>query len=534
MDYHQILYIEPLDEVAQVKEKMAKTKKEKVILVLPAENKKLKNIENLTSLKIEAQKLGKKLTIFSSDPPYQKLAEECGIEIEKSLIEDSFLAKQEISFRPKIRDIFPKKELEEITAEKTKAEKEIEKKPPLLKEPTPKKSKLLLNLLYTLFVISLIGGIIFCFYYLPKAEITLVPVSEEIEFASQFTVKKGTEIDLKGKLLPGTLLIKDKEVEKSFLSTGSEKRVDKATGKITVYNEDNSPHNFVPNTRFQTSDGKIFRQPQGSDWVSVPAGSKDNPGKVEIKVVADEAGEEYNIGPTKFTLPGLKGTAFFEKVYGKSKEAMKGGFIGEAKVVAKEDVVKATQEMQRLQENLAGEVKNDILKEIPPSLQFLKDSVITTKEKISFDKKVGEIGETFKGKAKVSTHLLKFNEEDVQKIIANIILDRVKEGIEFEEVVSSLEVNYEVVESKIEKCTNVGEEICEMEIKFTGKEKVAWKVTADDVKKAILGEDEQSFEKYIKEDMKGKIERAELKLWPFWVNKIPQKENRVFIQVKYE
>ena len=131
MDYQQILYIDPLEKVNQVKDKMAKTKKEKIILVLPAENKNLKNIENLTSLKIEAQKLGKKLTIFSSDPLYQKLAEDCGIEIEKSLIEESFLKKEEISFRPKIRDILPKKELGEIATKTEKIEKEPEKKPPL-------------------------------------------------------------------------------------------------------------------------------------------------------------------------------------------------------------------------------------------------------------------------------------------------------------------------------------------------------------------------------------------------------------------
>ena len=533
MDYQQILYIDPLEKVNQVKEKMAKTKREKIILVLPSENKNLKNIENLTSLKIEAQKLGKKLTIFSSDPLYQKLAEDCGIEIEKSLIEESFLKKEEISFRPKIRDILPKKELGEIATKTEKIEKEPEKKPPLLKEPTPKKARPIFNLIYAIFIISLLGGIIFCFYYLPKAEITLVPVSEEIDFASQFTVKKGTELDLQEKLLPGTLVIKDKEVEKSFLATGSEKRVDKATGKITVYNEDSSSHNFVPNTRFQTSDGKIFRQPEGSDWITVPAGSKGNPGKVVIDVVAGEAGEEYNISPTKFTLPGLKGTALFEKVYGKSTEAMEGGFIGEAKVVTKEDITKATQEMQRLQENLAEEVKKEVLEEISPDLQFLDDSAITNKEKIVFDKKVGEVAETFKGEAKISVFLLKFNEEDVQKIIAEIVSDRVKEGIEFEEVVSSLEINYEILEKKIDNCPNLQTE-CQMEIKFTGKEKVAWKVVTEDVRTAILGKDEQGFEKYVKEDMKGKIERAELKLWPFWVNKIPQKENRVFVQVQYE
>jgi len=533
MNFRQIFYIDPSEEINQVKEKMEKTKKETIILVLPEENQKLKNIESLTHLKVEAQKLGKKITIFSSDPKYRKLAEDCGIEIEKSLIEDSFLTKQEISFRPKIRDIFPKGELGEIAAKKIKEERKIKEKPLIPKEPTPKKTKALLNFIYFLLFVSLAGGAVFCFYYLPKAEITIVPVSDEIEFSGQFTVKKGADFNIEEKVLPGLLVTKEKEVEKSFLATGSEKRVDKAKGKITVYNEDGRSHNFLPNTRFKSQDGKIFRQPEDSDWILIPAGSKEKPGTVEIEVAAEEAGEEYNIEPTRFTLPGLKGTALFDKIYGKSENSMKGGFVGEAKVVTKEDINKATQETGRLQENIVNDVKEEILKEIPSGLQFLKDSIDVSKDKIAFDKKAGQVGETFKGKAKVEAFILKFDESDVQKIIASIVSNKVKEGIEFEEVVSSLEVNYEILENKIEKC-NVENEICEMEIGLGGKEKVAWKVTGEEVKKDILGKDEKGFEKYIKEDMKGKIEQAELKLWPFWVNEIPQKENRVFIQVQYE
>jgi len=212
---------------------------------------------------------------------------------------------------------------------------------------------------------------------------------------------------------------------------------------------------------------------------------------------------------------------------------MKGGFIGETKVVVEEDITEATQEMKRLRENLVDGAREEILEELPSNLRFLEDAVIISKEKITFNKKIGDIGQTFKGRANVTAFILKFEEEDIQRIIASIISNNVKEGIEFEEVVSSLEVDYEILESEIKKC-NIEDGTCKMEVGFQGKEKVAWKVTAEEVKTGILGKDEQGFENYIKEDMKGKIERAELKLWPFWVNSIPKKENRVFIQVEYK
>lgn len=529
MNFHQILYINLTDDLQSTKQKMKESKREKIILVLPGENKNLKNIESLTSLKKEAQMLGKILTIFSSDSYYRKLAEECGIEIEKSLIEDSFFKKEEVSFRPKIRDILPKREIEEKPipkkVEPEKPEEEILRKKPKIAPP----------LLYILFFVLLVGGGFFGFYYLPKAEILIVPAGEEIEFSGGFLVKKGGVFDLKASLVPGELIKKEKEVEKSFLATGSEKRVDKAKGEIVVYNEDSRPHNFLPHTRFQSPDGKIFKQPEGSDWISIPGGSKESPGKVKIKVVAEEAGEEYNIEPTKFTLPGLKGTDLYKKIYGKSTEKMEGGFIGEAKVLTKEDIEKARKEMERLEENLTSELEEEVLKELPLNLQFLRESIFVLKEGITFDKKVGTIGETFKGRAKVTEAVLKFEEKDIQRIIAAILKDKIKEEVEFEEVVSSLKVEYEVLESKIQGCIKeMPEEECQMEVKFKGKEKVAWKIEGEGIKMAILGKDPMEFEKYIREDMKGKIEKAELILWPFWVNKIPQRRDRIFIQVKYE
>lgn len=120
-------------------------------------------------------------------------------------------------------------------------------------------------------------------------------------------------------------------------ATGISSGGQKASGKITVYNNYGSaPQKLIANTRFQTKDGKIYRI-KGA--ISVPG-----MGMTEATVYADQAGEEYNIGPAEFTLPGLKGGARFEKVFAKSKSAMSGGSSGNARVVKKEDIdsVKAT------------------------------------------------------------------------------------------------------------------------------------------------------------------------------------------------
>jgi hypothetical protein len=528
MNYSQIFYIDPPDDLNKVREKLKETQKEKIILVLPEENKKLKSIENLTILKKEAQSLGKRLSIFSSDPKYKKLAEDCGIEIEGSLLEEGFSRGGELVFRPKISDILPptsKSSAQNLPPKEIKEKKiEIERGTPEKETFPSKKKKWVSPLIYSLLFIILVGGVGFSWIYLPRAKITIIPAGEEIEFSGSFKAQKDANLNVEANIVPGAFIEKSQDIEKSFLATEIETREDKANGTITIYNEDSSSHRFVPGTRFKSEDGKIFKS---QDWVNIPAGSKTKPGQVQIEVVAEKAGEEYNIGPTTFTIPGLQGMDLYGLIYAKSTEAMSGGFVGEAKVVGKEDLENAKKEMETLEENLASQMKDEILKEVSPNTQsLLEELIVVEKGEISFDKKAGEVGETFKGKATVTARLLNFNEDDVQEIIAKAIATKIKEGVEFEEVVSTQEIQYEILKNDIENGV--------MEVSFKGTEDVAWKVTADQIKEAVVGMDENSFQNYVGEQMGGKIKDGKVELWPFWVKKIPKREDRIFVEIKYE
>ncbi|MBI5742756.1 MAG: hypothetical protein HZA25_02880 [Candidatus Niyogibacteria bacterium] len=62
------------------------------------------------------------------------------------------------------------------------------------------------------------------------------------------------------------------------------------------------------------------------------------PGSIEVAVEADQAGEEYNVGLTDFTIPGFKGTARYTKFYGRSKTPMAGGAMSEKRVTARADI----------------------------------------------------------------------------------------------------------------------------------------------------------------------------------------------------
>jgi hypothetical protein len=116
--------------------------------------------------------------------------------------------------------------------------------------------------------------------------------------------------------------------------------------------------NLIKNTRFQTPDGLIFRI---NDSVTIPAANGSTPGTITAPVNADVGGNQYNIGPTTFTVPGLKGSKAFALVTAKSTSAMAGGFSGTRPSVSQttRDTQNATNQAS-LQKSLAADIKSKI------------------------------------------------------------------------------------------------------------------------------------------------------------------------------
>lgn len=70
-----------------------------------------------------------------------------------------------------------------------------------------------------------------------------------------------------------------------------------AKGTVTIINNYSKPQTLVAKTRLLTSAGKLFRLDR---QVSIPAG-----GRATAAVTADQTGDSFAIGPSKFTIPGL-------------------------------------------------------------------------------------------------------------------------------------------------------------------------------------------------------------------------------------
>jgi hypothetical protein len=189
-----------------------------------------------------------------------------------------------------------------------------------------------------------LGFIVICFFaafivasylFLPKAKI-YVTTRDEMKKVD-LTVKASSEekeIKIKELLLPAKIIEKEDTISVSYKTTGtkgsssvSSDLNQKAKGKVTIYNEyGKEPQQLVATTRISTSDGKIFRIIKG---VTVPGTKEESgqlkPGSVEVDVIADQAGESYNINPSEFKIPGFKDSPKYDKFYAKSTVSMSGG-----------------------------------------------------------------------------------------------------------------------------------------------------------------------------------------------------------------
>ncbi|HRH24033.1 MAG TPA: hypothetical protein PK109_00370 [Candidatus Paceibacterota bacterium] len=198
-------------------------------------------------------------------------------------------------------------------------------------------------------VVIAIGAI----YAFSGAKVTVTPTMNVATVGGEFTATPSA-----GEL-PFEVITVEKVGTQPVKAEGTENANDPSQGMITIYNGQEKVQELIKNTRFATPDGLIFRI---HDSVKIPAGSPTAPGQLQVTVYADAGGEKYNIGPSTFTLPGLKGSAVYDLVYAKSTGSMSGGFSG-----VRPSVSGATRDAQAstIEAGLDKDLREEIGEKIP-------------------------------------------------------------------------------------------------------------------------------------------------------------------------
>ncbi len=358
------------------------------------------------------------------------------------------------------------------------------------------------------------------YIFLPKASVKIYAKIQSGETDVEINAKTNiSEIDYVGKIIPARQVSAEAEISETFPSSGSKSVSNqKAKGKIIIYNEyTSSDQPLVATTRFLSENGKIFRLLSG---VTVPGMKGNEPGTIEAEVVADEAGEDFNIEPTTFTIPGFKssGAEKYAKFYAKSTEAMKSGGAGneEMKVVAQKDIDTAK---SQLLEKAKTEAKKELEK-------LIGDGAILPDEAIFFDEAqyessvtVDELADRFSLKVKLSVKALVVEKKNVISLIGRNISQGEDKGNLSE---NSVELEF----GKTDVDFNNGTMIIRIHATYNTAESI----DLDNLKRGILGKDEEQLKVYLKSY--SEIEKASVEYWPpFITGKIPIYESRVSISL---
>lgn len=382
------------------------------------------------------------------------------------------------------------------------------------RERLPKETKV--NFGWVLILLFLILAFVVGFK-MSKAEIKIWPETETIFLKKEITVDtKIQNSDFKNETIPGQLLTIEESLLESFTSSGKTQK--EAEGVIRLYNEyTTKSETWREGTRFVSSEGKLFKS---KDNIAVPGadieGGKLAPNYVDVPVIAAEAGEDYNIGPSNFSIFVYRGTEKYTKYYGKSLESMKGG--GDSTQVTAEDISDA---QEIITEKAKAKAIASLKAKVANEFVFLDDILETEVTDIFSLAKEGDEVEKFNCRAVVKATTIVFKRAQVYSLVKSFISSKTPEGrLVYEK---SLKIDYtpRVVDFESERTV----------ISLSFSVKIYPEIDLQLLKKSLIGKSLEETKIFLERQSEfTDTKKPEIKFWPFWVKSVPQDLNKIEIE----
>jgi len=358
---------------------------------------------------------------------------------------------------------------------------------------------------------------------LPSAEVFLYSKTEKVTFDFKVEGSKDiSQLDIAARKIPIQSIKALETLTRKFSATGEKQMNEKAKGVITIYNEYSSKAQpLVANTRILASGGKLFRTIES---VEIPGASIEE-GKIiasilDVEVTADQPGDEYNISPSDFTIPGFEGTAKYAGFYGKSKEAMKGGSTKKIKIVTADDIKKAEEALTKeLLDSQAAKKALDA--KMPADLKLIeeatKEEIASASSNIEAEK---EAQDGFTMQVTAQAQALVFNEKDLNDLVDSYLAAKI--GKEKKPIPQSQKISWDKPSIDWDKTS--------IFLTLHGQEEVAENIDAEAVKKELAGKNETEARKYL--SSLTNIEKAQVAFWPFWVKHIPSNQSKIKVIIQ--
>lgn len=378
-----------------------------------------------------------------------------------------------------------------------------------------RKSNGFLWVLATLSVCALLFILSFLF---TRAEIVITPKTTSGRFEETLSFQKqGTNPNP----FPFEFITVEDSITKEVSTTDKiENFEQKAEGAVTLFNYLTVSTKILQNSILETPDGKQFRL---INTIIIPKAiiksGKTTPGSIVTTVRADQSGEEYNIKQTDFTFSAFKGSSKYTKIFGRSSSVFSGGAKGTFFTISDEALSIIEEDMKN---QLKEKLFNEALVQVPKEYVSFKNasffaSTTNTGEKIlsKEEKSTIVVSGTFKMVIfpydGISSYIIK-------KIAGNDVLTT--------DVSLSDLSQLDVVVENYDTTIGIPKDTTSIQLSFSGTPTVTWNVNEDAVKDSLLGKVKGDFNARMS-SFSTTVDKAELVLKPFWVNRIPENKSKV-------
>lgn len=349
-----------------------------------------------------------------------------------------------------------------------------------------------------IFVSVLIGAVLFAGIVLSRTQAKVVIYPKQGTYEIDNTIPTDT-----ASVAVKTQITKSLSVS---LEATSEQQVERqATGRIKIINmHDEADQELVKNTRFKTPEGLIY---QIRESVVIPGFTNENgkviPGTLEVDVYASSAGEEYNIGKTKFVIPGFEGREQFDKITAESVTEMTGGYIGIKKVVSED-----------AEEDAEAQLRDQL------TAQFTADSIESESNIILPDPETITYGEL---KDEVNGNMVTLS------LTATVEAYSFKKAELFNYVGQNTIVGATTSDMFTMDPKNLQFTIEDSAIIVRGSTAITWVTDIEILKRDIAGKKRSEIATVV--NSYESFEKADIVLKPFWKTKFPADSSKILVEV---
>ena len=533
------IYLDQDEEITSVVDRLRNFQGEEVVLAVPKRAIILQSLVNLKLLKRQAELLSKKIAIATSDTLGKRLAQEAGIEVhqktegkeeKETRIPQDQDVKVEYLKQPPQKEEPPPAELEapaqkdeirsafqrameretdvQKEASKTAASqaKSVEKEPKGQKPKIPKKFALI-----GLGVAALIGLIFFWLNY-PKMILSIKPLAIESAKTFDVVLKDGEVAGLENALGGEQILVEKEETEK-FPSTGKKNVGEKATGSVTLENRySTTPYAVGAGTKL-TSGDKVFLTTAAA---TIPGLTLPplTPGTTTVGVIAQEAGEQYNIGASNFTVGGAPAPGAFGTITARSTTAFSGGSTKQVTILQQSDISAAKEKLTATTtEKAKKEFKNKT-----EGKKIFDEAIVSEVTEATPNKKVGTETEEFELNLKMRVWSVAFGEQGFLALSQKNLTDSSDQKELLREGYSQ--------EVKLKKADFNAKQI---NLEVSAKGFLITKLDREKMKNDLKGKTSNQAKEYLKNIPD--LEASDVKMYPSWIAGIFGKSRSVEIKI---